>query len=375
MTSGGYGWAVGRSIAYAYLPPEAAAIGTRGHVEVFGEWVGCEVAREPLWDPEGRGSGREPEGSEGRRGRRHPAGDARPTGGRDPAGDAASGPAWSAAHRRAPQPDLARWLSLALELADEADRVAMHHFRRDLEIQAKPDRSFVTQADQQIERLIRERIRAVHPDHGLVGEEYGTDEGRTPIRWYIDPIDGTHNFMRGVPLFGTLLAVEVEARSRSASCRRPRSESAGTRPAATAPGPSAGTGRAGAIRVSSVSRDGGRPAHLRQPPRRHRVRTDARLRRRDRRLLARPGVRGLLGLCPGRRRRGGGDDRGGHARRGTWPRRSSSSRRPAGASPTCAASAGSTLRRSSGRTPCSTTISCGCWSARHLTGSAQPAGS
>ncbi len=127
-----------------------------------------------------------------------------------PAGGAASGPAWSAARRRAPQPDLARWLSLALELADEADRVAMHHFRRDLEIQAKPDRSFVTQADQQIERLIRERIRAVHPDHGLVGEEYGTDEGRTPIRWYIDPIDGTHNFMRGVPLFGTLLAVEVE---------------------------------------------------------------------------------------------------------------------------------------------------------------------
>ncbi|HYK96745.1 MAG TPA: FAD-dependent oxidoreductase [Candidatus Dormibacteraeota bacterium] len=53
VTSGGYGFAVERSIAYAYLPPEHAPIGTRGHVEVFGEWIGFEIAREPLWDPEG----------------------------------------------------------------------------------------------------------------------------------------------------------------------------------------------------------------------------------------------------------------------------------------------------------------------------------
>ena len=53
VTSGGYGFAVERSIAYAYLPPDRAAIGTRGEVEVFGEWIGFEVAREPLWDPDG----------------------------------------------------------------------------------------------------------------------------------------------------------------------------------------------------------------------------------------------------------------------------------------------------------------------------------
>jgi len=53
VTSGGYGFAVERSIAFAYLPPEQAAIGTRGDVEVFGEWVGFEVAREPLYDPDG----------------------------------------------------------------------------------------------------------------------------------------------------------------------------------------------------------------------------------------------------------------------------------------------------------------------------------
>ena len=53
VTSGGYGFAVERSIAYGYLPPDQAAIGTRGEIEIFGEWVGFEVAREPLWDPEG----------------------------------------------------------------------------------------------------------------------------------------------------------------------------------------------------------------------------------------------------------------------------------------------------------------------------------
>jgi 4-methylaminobutanoate oxidase (formaldehyde-forming) len=50
VTSGGYGFAVERSIAYAYLPPDVA-IGTRGEIDVFGEWIGFETMREPLWDP------------------------------------------------------------------------------------------------------------------------------------------------------------------------------------------------------------------------------------------------------------------------------------------------------------------------------------
>jgi histidinol-phosphatase len=66
----------------------------------------------------------------------------------------------------------------------------------------------VTQADTAIERLIRARIGDAFPDHGLVGEEYGVSAAGAAIRWYIDPIDGTHNFIRGVPLFGTLLAAE-----------------------------------------------------------------------------------------------------------------------------------------------------------------------
>ncbi len=102
------------------------------------------------------------------------------------------------------------WLTLALVCADAADTMALEHFRRDLVIETKPDRTFVTQADTAIERQIRTQITRAYPDHGLVGEEYGTQPGNGSIRWYIDPIDGTHNFMRGVPLFGTLLAVEED---------------------------------------------------------------------------------------------------------------------------------------------------------------------
>jgi histidinol-phosphatase len=100
------------------------------------------------------------------------------------------------------------WLELALELCDDADAIALSHFRRDLRIETKPDRSFVTEADQAIEAAIRRRLEAAHPDHGLVGEEYGEDRGSARLRWYIDPIDATHNFMRGIPIFGTLLALE-----------------------------------------------------------------------------------------------------------------------------------------------------------------------
>ena len=102
------------------------------------------------------------------------------------------------------------WLTFALACCDAADTLALEHFRRDLVIETKPDKTFVTQADTAIEAVIRERIAAVYPDHGLVGEEYGTAEGTGSVRWYIDPIDGTHNFMRGVPLFGTLLAAEED---------------------------------------------------------------------------------------------------------------------------------------------------------------------
>jgi histidinol-phosphatase len=103
----------------------------------------------------------------------------------------------------------AAWLEVAMAACDEADALALTHFRTDLHIETKPDRTFVTQADTAIERAIRARLQAAFPDHGLVGEEYGTQDGAKPVRWIIDPIDGTHNYLRGVPLFGTLLGLEV----------------------------------------------------------------------------------------------------------------------------------------------------------------------
>ena len=118
------------------------------------------------------------------------------------------GPDWSASLRRGTDAELRSWLDVAIAACDEADVIARQHFRRDLTIETKPDRTFVTQADKAIEQMIRGRLADAFPDHGVVGEEYGTEAADAAVRWYIDPIDGTHNYIRGVPLFGTLLAVE-----------------------------------------------------------------------------------------------------------------------------------------------------------------------
>jgi histidinol-phosphatase len=120
------------------------------------------------------------------------------------------GPEASAARARVPDATLREWLAHALDACDAADAIALAHFRRDLVLERKPDRTFVTVADQGIERELRSRIRARYPGHGLVGEEYGTEDGDATTRWFLDPIDATHNFIRGVPLFGTLIGIEHE---------------------------------------------------------------------------------------------------------------------------------------------------------------------
>lgn len=118
------------------------------------------------------------------------------------------GPAWSASLRRGPEAELRGWVDTALGWCVQTDAIAMKHFRRDLGVQRKPDRTFVTVADTAIETRLRERITAAFPKHGIVGEEFGTADADADTRWYIDPIDGTHNYLRGIPIFATLLAVE-----------------------------------------------------------------------------------------------------------------------------------------------------------------------
>jgi histidinol-phosphatase len=106
--------------------------------------------------------------------------------------------------------ELLRWREAALAICDEADRIAMAGFRRDIEVDTKPDRSYVTAADRSIEHMARERLRSAFPGCGLVGEEEGTDAAGADVVWYVDPIDATANFVRGIPIFATLLAVAVE---------------------------------------------------------------------------------------------------------------------------------------------------------------------
>ena len=101
-------------------------------------------------------------------------------------------------------------VEVALAACDEADAISLASFRRAIAVEAKPDASFVTEADTAVERAIRERITSRFPDHGLVGEEYGEAPSDSGRRWIIDPIDGTHNYMRGVPVYATLLAFEIE---------------------------------------------------------------------------------------------------------------------------------------------------------------------
>jgi histidinol-phosphatase len=155
---------------------------------------------------------------------------------------------------------LEAWLGFALAICDEADSLALAFFRRDLVIESKPDRSFVTDADRAIEKHIRERIAADYPGHGVVGEEFGTDPGAGRVRWYVDPIDGTHNFMRGVPLFGTLLALEADGELQLGVMSAPAlggrwfARRGGGAWAVSAVGPDAGQRRKIAVsRVSTIS--------------------------------------------------------------------------------------------------------------------------
>lgn len=107
--------------------------------------------------------------------------------------------------------DLTDDLALALRLADAADAVAMERFdAADLRIDTKPDRTHVTEADLATERAIRRILDAERPGDSVLGEEYGTSGDTAARRWVIDPIDGTHNYMRGIPVWATLIALTVD---------------------------------------------------------------------------------------------------------------------------------------------------------------------
>ncbi|MEP6843343.1 MAG: inositol monophosphatase family protein [Pseudolysinimonas sp.] len=105
---------------------------------------------------------------------------------------------------------LADDLAVALTLAGEADLIAIERYRaQDLDVQLKPDRSQVTDADKRVEQMIRNHLASARPHDSVFGEEFGVT-GESNRQWIVDPIDGTSNFVRGVPIWGLLLALVID---------------------------------------------------------------------------------------------------------------------------------------------------------------------
>jgi histidinol phosphatase-like enzyme (inositol monophosphatase family) len=98
-------------------------------------------------------------------------------------------------------------VGLIHRLADLSGDIALKHFRTSLDIVSKDDASPVTIADRDAETAMREAIRKVFPDHGIIGEEHGREQTEAEWIWILDPIDGTASFINGVPLFGTLIGL------------------------------------------------------------------------------------------------------------------------------------------------------------------------
>ncbi len=102
-----------------------------------------------------------------------------------------------------------RALEAALDAARAAGAIALRYFRSDVRVMRKADQTPVTQADQEAEAVIVDRLRPAFPDIGFLGEEFGA-QGSQSRRWIVDPIDGTKNFVRGIPYWATLIALEEE---------------------------------------------------------------------------------------------------------------------------------------------------------------------
>ncbi|PZF68309.1 histidinol phosphatase [Curtobacterium sp. MCPF17_047] len=114
--------------------------------------------------------------------------------------------------------DLSADLDFARSLADTADAISLGRFRAaDLHVTEKADHTAVTDADQAVERALRDRLAAERPDDAFLGEETTADTGAEAVsaghrQWVVDPIDGTANYLRGVPVWATLIALAVDGR-------------------------------------------------------------------------------------------------------------------------------------------------------------------
>jgi fructose-1,6-bisphosphatase/inositol monophosphatase family enzyme len=116
-----------------------------------------------------------------------------------------------AAPPEVPAGDIARYHAAAGELADEARGIVRPALEQGFRVETKLDRSLVTDVDRAVERRLRERIAVWFPEHGVLGEEYPPTRPESAFQWIMDPIDGTEEFVHGIPTFGTMLALHHRA--------------------------------------------------------------------------------------------------------------------------------------------------------------------
>ena len=110
--------------------------------------------------------------------------------------------------RLAVNPEWRNRYEVAVAAAREAGQLVLRYFEANPTVEWKPDLSPVTVADREAEALLRSRLLGAFPGDGFLGEESGNTPGPSSFRWIIDPIDGTRNFVRGIPLWGTLVGLE-----------------------------------------------------------------------------------------------------------------------------------------------------------------------
>ncbi len=118
-------------------------------------------------------------------------------------------------------PDWRSRYELAVDAARQAGDLALSYFDGAFEVEWKADQSPVTVADRKAEELIRALVARHFPADGFLGEEFGDQPGGSGFRWVIDPIDGTKSFVRGIPLWGTLVAVEYRGEQIAGVCHVP----------------------------------------------------------------------------------------------------------------------------------------------------------
>ena len=121
--------------------------------------------------------------------------------------------------------ELADLLAVAVDAARAAGQHTLKYFGQKLDVIIKPDASPVTRADVESEAILRQVISKHFPQHAVLGEESGETAGsNSSIRWIIDPLDGTKSFIRGVPLYGVLVGVEIDGKPRVGAAYLPATD-------------------------------------------------------------------------------------------------------------------------------------------------------